>query len=414
MRASEASIVRQRYFSTVSNSELRCVVGRAMNYSGNVINTTSGLEMDVDSPSSLSGRDLIRLERDRERGYSINSKQIVLAFLVEFVIIGLILTNIYVTVAQLPDQSTFKIVQALLFPIAMAMVELARVPLAVAVRTQNSWNIKLAALLGVLCAVAVTSNSLYSIGASSFTPRLQDTHLKDAMLMTLKDQRSEIEARIAKLQSDITQKMRDRDSVTNSLQSLNTQLTQQPMQSCGSVTIPSPAPGVPPTTTQKCRDNPALKLLNAEIVATKARLSEAEAALKQAQVIADKAPENDKLRSLNEEIRKAETASDESVFQSQLHSLAAMLFGVDPKDVTPAQIKTLEFYLVFVSSIAAAFSSTLIAMTAVRRIKPKEKSSVVAIPDEAAAYLFGPLVSAIRKEAVDAVKAASEQVREKT
>ena len=104
----------------------------------------------LDDPPT-SPRKMTRFERDSERGYSINVKQIVLAFLVEFVIIGLILTNIYVTVAQLPDPSTFKTVQALLFPIAMAMVELARVPLAIAVRTQNSWNIKFAALLGVLC-----------------------------------------------------------------------------------------------------------------------------------------------------------------------------------------------------------------------------------------------------------------------
>lgn len=379
-----------------------------MNYLGSASTKTSNLELDVES--SLSPRALIRLERDRERGYSINAKQIVLAFVVEFVIIGLILTNVYVTVAQLPDQSTFKIVQALLFPIAMAMVELARVPLAVAVRTQNSWNIKLAALLGVLCAVAVTSNSLYSIGASSFTPRLEDTHAKDAVLVGLKDRKSEIEGRLAKLQNEVAQKAKERDDATKAIQGLNTQLTQQPMQSCSSVTVPSPAPGVPPTTTQRCRDNPALRLLNAEIVAARAKILEAETALKLAQTTADKAPENEELRSILEDTRKAETASSQSIFQSQLHSLAAMLFGVDPKDVTPGQIKSLEFYLIFVSSIAAAFSSTLIAMTAVRRIRPQETQSVLTIPDEAAAYLFGPLVSAIRKEAKDAVAAAKKEI----
>jgi len=43
---------------------------------------------------SLSLRQRNRLDRDRERGYSINVKQIVLAFAVEFVIIGLILANL--------------------------------------------------------------------------------------------------------------------------------------------------------------------------------------------------------------------------------------------------------------------------------------------------------------------------------
>jgi hypothetical protein len=153
-------------------------------------------------------RQQLRLQRDRERGYSINIKQIVLAFVVEFVIIGLILTNIYVTVAQLPDPSTFKTVQALLFPVAMAMVELARVPLAIAVRTQPSWNIKLAALLGVLCAVAVTSNSLYSIGASSFTPRLEDTHKKNDFLLDLQSRKSLLESEIQRADQSVDQKLK--------------------------------------------------------------------------------------------------------------------------------------------------------------------------------------------------------------
>src|SRR5580704_19227410 len=163
-----------------------------MNYAGASETIGPFRQAEFAADEALSKRQVARLIRDRERGYSINSKQIVLAFMVEFVIIGLILTNIYVTVAQLPDPSTFKSIQALLFPIAMAMVELARVPLAIAVRTQNSWNIKLAALLGVLCAVAVTSNSLYSIGASSFTPRLEDTHKKDDAIQALQTQKGNL------------------------------------------------------------------------------------------------------------------------------------------------------------------------------------------------------------------------------
>jgi len=77
---------------------------------------------------SLSLRQRNRLDRDRERGYSINVKQIVLAFAVEFVIIGLILANNYLVVAQLPDATNLKTIQSLLFPIAMAMVELELVP----------------------------------------------------------------------------------------------------------------------------------------------------------------------------------------------------------------------------------------------------------------------------------------------
>src|SRR4030081_1803683 len=125
-----------------------------MNIAGSGIEFLKGIYTETERPEGPSSRQLLRMERDRERGYSINVKQIVLAFAVEFVIIGLILTNNFVTVAQLPDATNLKTVQFLLFPIAMAMVELARVPLAVAVRTQNSWNIKFVAVIGVFCAVA--------------------------------------------------------------------------------------------------------------------------------------------------------------------------------------------------------------------------------------------------------------------
>ena len=382
-----------------------------MNYSGASLSASAAPLQQVEYvQEALSKRQVARIMRDRERGYSINSKQIVLAFMVEFVIIGLILTNIYVTVAQLPDPSTFKTVQALLFPIAMAMVELARVPLAVAVRTQNSWNIKFAALFGVLCAVAVTSNSLYSIGASSFTPRLEETHQNDVVLSQLRDRKRENDAQIAKAQADAAQKLKERDAINQSIQALNKQLTEQPTQNCAAVTIPSPAPGAPATSSLSCKANPVLKTLNAEIAAAKIKLAEAEGTLKQAAAQIERASEGAGVRTLNEEITKAQTQNRESIFQSQLHSLAAMLFGVDPQDVTPGQIKSLEFYLIFVSSIAAAFSSTLIAMTAVRRIKKPREAAAVTIPDEAAAYLFGPLVAAIRKEAVAAVAAAANKV----
>lgn len=129
------------------------------------------------APSTESFRSR-RLQRDVARGYSINVKQVVLAFAVEFVIIGLILTGQFVYAVQLPNISHFVIVQTLLFPIALAMVELARVPLAIAVRTQKSWNIQFAALLGVACAVVVTSASLYQIGNLTFNPRLEFVHEK--------------------------------------------------------------------------------------------------------------------------------------------------------------------------------------------------------------------------------------------
>lgn len=364
--------------------------------------------LDV-TPREAPTRSELRAARDRQRGYSINVKQIVLAFAVEFVIIGLILTNTLLIVAQLPDAATAKIIQAMLFPIAMAMVELARVPLAIAVRTQTSWNIKLASLLGVLCAVAVTSNSLYSIGASSFTPRLEDTHKKDSLIKELEDRQQQFKSHIEAAREEMDRRERERNAAASAVQSLQSQLAQQKPADCAVVTVaPNPAapPGTPSSTRQVCRENPLIKRLDSEISIARTKANDAEAVLKQAQDQYTKAGNDKRLRETQEQISKVTTENRESIFQSQLHSLAAMIFGVDPNSVTPDQIKRVEFYLIFVSSIAAAFSSTLIAMTAVRRIKAADTDPSIELPDEAMTYLFGPLLIALRQEAREAVEAA--------
>ncbi|WP_315705909.1 MULTISPECIES: hypothetical protein [unclassified Bradyrhizobium] len=374
-----------------------------MNYSGMSIAAETRASRDQIESDPLTPRQRARLERDQARGYSINTKQIVLAFAVEFVIIGLILTNNAATVAQLPDTSLFKMIQAMLFPIAMAMVELARVPLAVAVRTQTSWNIKLAALVGVLCAVAVTSVSLILIGNSTFNPRLEDTSKKSTILVGLQQRKQEILLRVKAADELVRERRNERDAAERDRQNLNLQLNAQPRPPCVVVTRPASTPGGPPETRSVCPENPVLKPLQAEIASLKVKLVDLEAALKAAET--QRASPTLDTGPIDKEIEEAEKDSRGSVQQSQLHAYAAMLFRKAPADITEADVKTLELYLIVIPSIAAAFSSTLIAMTAVRRIKPTSTSEGM-ISDEAAAYLFGPLVAAIRSEAREAVKSA--------
>ena len=68
-----------------------------------------------------------RLERDAGRGYSINVKQVVLAFAVEFWIIGLIVLGTYLLIAESASEHVSReaVFSALLLPAALAMVELA-------------------------------------------------------------------------------------------------------------------------------------------------------------------------------------------------------------------------------------------------------------------------------------------------
>lgn len=377
--------------------------------------TPADLRLVADDPRSDIGEDrrtiaprhtrrslsaTARLERDRARGYSINVKQVGLAFAAEFVIIGLVLVSQFVYAAEFPNPSQYKTIQALLFPIAFAVVELARVPLAIAVRTQNSWNIKLAALIGVMAAVVVTSFSLSQIGHLTFNPRLEDAHDKQKIVLELQAEKQAMGDQKNAVQTLIEQRAKIRDSASEAQRNVLNQLQAQPPQQCTQYSKPNPDGTV--TQGQTCRENPALKTVKAELETANRKLAEAEAALKQAQVEFLKFD----LRPLDLKITKAETVYRDAVYQSQLHSYTAMLFGKDPREVSDAEVKTLEWYLIFIPSIAAALSSTLIAMTAVRRIRQPKSEETATIPDEAAAYLFGPLVAAIRSEAQEAVSAA--------
>ncbi len=143
--------------------------------------------------------------------------------------------------------------------------------------------------------------------------------------------------------------------------------------------------------------------LQAELAGAKSKLAEAEAALKQLQMQAEH--DRNELKEFDARLGSAEADYRQTINHSQLHSYTAMLFRKDPRDVSDGEVKTLEWYLIIIPSIAAALASTLIAITAVRKIESKPESATT-IPDEAAAYLFGPLLETIKTEARSTVSEA--------
>jgi hypothetical protein len=350
-----------------------------------------------------SERKRSREDRDNARGYSVNVKQVILAFVVEFVIIGLILVNQYIQASENHNVSSYSIMSALLFPIALAVVELARVPLAIAVRTQSSWNIQFAALFGVCCAVVVTSASLTQIGHYTFNPRLETVHLKRAAVERIEIEKQGIAEKKAAAKAILDQRIRDWESYANTHRELSTRLTAQSGNSknCTS-TETTNEETLQKRTITSCKPDPAFLALQREVAEVKVKRDEAEAVGRRQLAEVDKFD----LRPFDERIGKAEAEYRDAIYQSQLHSYTAMLFRKDPREVSDGEVKTLQWYLIVIPSIAAALSSTLIAMTAVRRRRKRKPEIVPAMSDEAAAYLFGPLVTAIGIEAKRAVDSA--------
>jgi hypothetical protein len=357
----------------------------------------------IDRPRrrKASERSLARLERDIERGYSINAKQVILAFAVEFFIIGLILVGQYLVAEEAAKDKVFAI---LLFPIALAVVELARVPLAVAVRTQDSWSVKFFAALGVIAAVIVTSFSLSMIAYQTFDPRLAEATEKKNLVLKLSADREIVVSEIEAAKENVEQRVRARDDINARYQELQKQISQIPTAIRDRCTITTNPDG---STTRNCApqstiNTSQLKTLQTELANTKKQLDDSEIALKEANSVRTKLD----LRPVEERLAHAQNDYRVAVARSQLHSYTSMIRQKPPSEVTDAEVKALESYLIFIPSIAAALASTLLAISAVRRIRRRRPDPPVTIPDEAARYLFGPMLEAIRKEASNAVAAA--------
>jgi hypothetical protein len=351
-------------------------------------------------------------ERDVERGYSINVKQVVLAFAVEFWIITLIIVGTYLLIADSGQLSREAIFGALLFPAALSMVELARVPLAIAVRTQNAWHIKFLASLGVMAAITVTSFSLSQIAWKTFDNRLVEATQANDKLVEVKKNLDGFQKLIDQSENDITQKNQIRNSVSERLAGLEAQQTKISSAS-GTVTttlrgadgnVLLDQNGKPQTTSRPTAivNQQQFNALKDQIAITRKELDAAKTSVQQAEEYRRTLDR----RKIDEDIAKADAAYRTAVNKSQLHSYTAMVTGKAVADVTDAEVKNLEKYLIIIPSIAAALASTLIAITSVRSIKPTKAQTAPAIPDEAAAYLFGPLVVALRKEATEAVMVA--------
>jgi hypothetical protein len=178
---------------------------------------------------SAAERRRARHDRDLARGYSINVKQVVLAFAVEFWIIGLIVIGTYLLIAEGGERghvSGAEVFSALLLPAALAMVELARVPLAIAFRTQSAWTMKLFAAIGVLAAITITSFSLSQIAWKTFDIRTAEATRAGDRLAQAKKSKVQLDNRIAQSNQDRSQKIRDRDSINERLAGLEQQITK--------------------------------------------------------------------------------------------------------------------------------------------------------------------------------------------
>ena len=144
--------------------------------------------------------------RDLRRGYSINRAYVAIAYLGEIVIIVASLLGAWIFARKYGDGTQATLIMMMLAPASYAVVEMCRVPMAIAFRTQRNLLIKGMLFIGICCAAGVTVKSLSQLGEQMFHPRLIEAVKADEALKAAERDRAAFERRLADADDRVKQR----------------------------------------------------------------------------------------------------------------------------------------------------------------------------------------------------------------
>jgi len=298
-----------------------------------------------------------------ERGYRISYKQLALAFLAEGFVIAASLYGAWLFALQYGHNET-EIRMMMLAPIGYAVIELTRVPLALATRTQRSLLMRTVAVIGVLCAAGVTVKSMSQLGEIMFRPRLVEVTEAQQALYLAKDQAASVALKIRDADQVVTQRKSELDAAEARAKSANEQIGGLAAPTC-TVTRSVDKRGFR-RQGQVCKDDPRGPVLAASLTQATGDRNAASTALDEARATRAGLSRE----AADAAVSAADLTHRKAVMHSQLHSFTAMAFGKDPTEVTDGEIHSFLRIFVFLPAIFVAFASTLLAITAVTRVKP--------------------------------------------
>lgn len=343
--------------------------------------------------------------RDVERGYRIKWGYVGIAYLVEFMVIGASLAGAWLFAGYYSDGDERSFYFMLLAPVVYAAVELCRVPLGILARTQRSWLVRALAMLGILFAAGVTTKSVSQLGEMMFHPRLMDAAKAKTAMKDAQSDRASIDNRIAGADARVAQYTTELDQIEKRSAENSAQLAGLPAQRCERISGVN-SKGVR-YSNLKCVTDPRTATLNAAVSkagSDRGAITKDLEEARKARALLDRGIADRK-------VADTEQAYRNSVNRSQLHSFTAMVYGVDPIDVTDAQVHAFLRIFVFVPALCAAFASTILALSAVsvRKTFMDEDDLGATVDPEATPYLVDSILDEVRRENA---LAASKQGRE--
>ncbi len=340
-----------------------------------------------------------RLESDRwkhqrhvEKGYRIKWGYVAIAYLVEFMVIGASLAGAWLFAGVYSDGDWHAFYFMLLAPLVYAAVELCRVPLGILARTQRSYFIRALAILGIIFAAGVTTKSVSQLGEMMFHPRLMEAARTKTALKDAQADRATIEDRIKAADDRVASYTAELDQIEKRAADNAQQLAGLPAQRCERV-FGTNSKGLR-YQNLKCVADPRVAALSAGVTKANADrtvlVKDLEAARRDRAALDRGAADR--------RVADTEQAYRNAVNRSQLHSFTAMVYGVDPIDVTEQQVHAFLRIFVFLPALCAAFASTILALCAVstRRTFMDEDDLGAAVNPEAAPYMLDAIADALR------------------
>jgi hypothetical protein len=333
-----------------------------------------------------------RAARDQLRGFAVDFKRVVLATGAELVIASGSLYGQYLFGLEYgTDWLTTQ--QMVLAPAAYFTVELCRVPLALSVRTHRQWLIRFVAFVGVVGAACITVKSMSQLGNLMFAPRLYEEVIAREKVDRAQADVNQIGQRIAVVDKLVEERLAELRSAVDKEKAASSQLAGLPKPVCHPVSrYDRRADAIIRTTvcTPDTRNAALTSNLSAAHVDTKNAQAAYESALNERKALDRTAADRT--------LADAHEARREAVRKSQLHDFAAMVWGISPSEVTDGMVAQFLRWFVFGAAICVAFASTMIAFTAITRVKPS-KPSTITIPDRHVEFVLEELAKKVIADA---------------
>lgn len=332
--------------------------------------------------------------REVARGYRIKWGYVAIAYLVEFLVIGASLAGAWLFAEVYADHDAQSFWFMLLAPLVYAAIELCRVPLGILSRTQRSWFLKGLACLGILFAAGVTTKSVSQLGEMMFRPRLTEVTMAHSVLKEAESVRASLDTRIAAADARVEAETAQLQAIEKRSSEAAAQLSGLPAQRCERV-YGTNRNGVR-YSNLKCVADPRTAAMAGSLQTAGGERTAVAKSLDAAR--AERATLD--RQAVDKRVTDAEAKYRDAVRRSQLHSFTAMVFGVDPTDVTDTQVHLFLRIFVFVPALCAAFASTILALcsVSVRRTFMDEDDLGAAVDPEAAPYLLAPFAEGIVSE----------------